>query len=303
LGRTKSIDQILKDIYKFYKHSPKRKKALANEAQNSFEKMQDDAINNLRAVMIDSVQKGISICIPVNRVGKAIMEKIPTLQLKKWNGTRWLGRAECLSVFCDAYIYVLNHLRTEMTNRENNADTRKRASDVYAKLTDYDTFLFIFFYRDVTALVARTSKSLQARDLQIPDVGRLIITLSKRLETSYPLDSPLPTDMIGDGYGHGAMAVLFGDDLNGNHLVSISMCLSIVDVMDLEKALQEKGYLSSQVVSTITEGRTTRGVDNSSKYSELLSKKQKADRLQVVEMNAAIDSIHKDECEVYYFVS
>lgn len=41
------------------------------------------------------------------------LEKIPSLRLKKWNATRWLGRVNCLEALCQAYPYVLNHLRDE----------------------------------------------------------------------------------------------------------------------------------------------------------------------------------------------
>jgi len=35
------------------------------------------------------------------------------LKLKKWNATRWLGRAICLEALCEAYPFVLNHLKDE----------------------------------------------------------------------------------------------------------------------------------------------------------------------------------------------
>jgi hypothetical protein len=40
------------------------------------------------------------------------MLEVPTL--KKWNTTRWLGRARCLSALCEAYLFVLNHLDDEI---------------------------------------------------------------------------------------------------------------------------------------------------------------------------------------------
>ena len=49
-----------------------------------------------------------------NPLANEELEKIPSLRLKKWNATRWLGRVNCLEALCEAYPYVLNHLRDEM---------------------------------------------------------------------------------------------------------------------------------------------------------------------------------------------
>ena len=40
------------------------------------------------------------------------MVEVPTL--KKWNATRWLGRARCLTALCEAYLFILNHLDDEI---------------------------------------------------------------------------------------------------------------------------------------------------------------------------------------------
>ena len=40
------------------------------------------------------------------------MVEVPTL--KKWNTTRWLGRARCLTALCEAYLFILNHLDNEI---------------------------------------------------------------------------------------------------------------------------------------------------------------------------------------------
>jgi len=61
---------------------------------------------------------------------KTELKEIPTL--KKWNATRRLGRAICLSALCNAYPYILNHLDVEIktstdkkvcTQRTNFTDT------------------------------------------------------------------------------------------------------------------------------------------------------------------------------------
>ena len=41
--------------------------------------------------------------------GENDMKKTPSLRLKKWNATRWLGRSECLTAMCKTYEYVLEH--------------------------------------------------------------------------------------------------------------------------------------------------------------------------------------------------
>lgn len=42
--------------------------------------------------------------------GERDLKNIPMLRLQKWNATRWLGRARCLTALCNAYEYVLEHL-------------------------------------------------------------------------------------------------------------------------------------------------------------------------------------------------
>lgn len=48
-------------------------------------------------------------------------------------------------------------------------------------------------------MMARTSQLLQAKDIQIRDVGRRIMTLCERLQMNYHLDSETPEDLLGDG--------------------------------------------------------------------------------------------------------
>jgi len=128
-----------------------------------------------------------------------MLAKVPSLRLKRWNATRWLGRSSCLAALCRAYSYVLDHLRIEMNNPKNKSEVRKVASELYKNLTSYDNLYFIHLYRDVTALMARYSKLLQAKNIQIPDVGRRIATLRHRLVEFYPRDSELPMNLINEG--------------------------------------------------------------------------------------------------------
>lgn len=55
------------------------------------------------------------------------LEKIPSLWLKNWKSTRWLGWVNCLEAVCVAYPYVLNHSRDESRSAKE-----KSVSDNYA---------------------------------------------------------------------------------------------------------------------------------------------------------------------------
>ena len=140
---------------------------------------------------------------------------MPSLCLKHWNATRWLGRAECLEAICKALPYILDHLQVEMHSITNSADVRKNTHQLYHDLTTYEHFLFLFFYRDVTVLLARTSKQLQSKNLQISDVGRYISILHKRLETFYSDDQEFPGELIGEGHAEALMQELFNDEVDG----------------------------------------------------------------------------------------
>jgi hypothetical protein len=142
------------------------------------------------------------------------LERIPSLRLKKWNPTRWLGRALCLKALCDAYEYVLEHLYT-FSHGSDLAKHKKIAADLYQRLTSYDNLLFIFFYRDLTDTMARTSRLLQARDITVRDVGRIINNLQMTLIESYPKGSLIPQPLIDTGEAGIVIGDLFGEDVNG----------------------------------------------------------------------------------------
>src|SRR5689334_10143327 len=90
--------------------------------------------------------------------GKAELEKRPSLRLQCWNSTQWLGRSICLNSLCRAYEYILAHLSQFAKSKGEPADKKLIAIDLYEKLTSYDTFMFIFFYKDLAAALAKTSK-------------------------------------------------------------------------------------------------------------------------------------------------
>ena len=143
------IEQVLKDVYKFYKNSSKRKKGLEEIALLRSQPLVD---------FLDNMTEQI-------KDGKAELEKRPSLRLQCWNATRWLGRSECLNSLCRAYEYILAHLSFYAKSKGEPAEKKLLVSDLYDKLTSYDIFLFIFFYKDLAATLAKTSKQLQSKDI------------------------------------------------------------------------------------------------------------------------------------------
>jgi len=127
------------------------------------------------------------------------LKKVPSLKLKGWCATRWLGRSRCLEALCAAYGYVLDHLRIEMSNSTNKPEVRATASNLYTALPKYDNFVFFFYYCDVTAVMARYSKLLQERAMQIPDVGRLVTRLCTRLEHNFSTKNIFPAELLSKG--------------------------------------------------------------------------------------------------------
>ena len=97
-----------------------------------------------------------------------------------------------------------------MHNPSTKAEVQKTASDLYRDLTTYDYFLFFFFYRDITHLLVRISKTLQKQELQIADVGHIITTLCKTLKTFYSEENAMPSNVIGDDHGNSLLCELFG---------------------------------------------------------------------------------------------
>ena len=185
---------MLKDVYSFYKSSPKRKAGLKASASR-----EDKEIAGLWNILNSELKEA-----------KKDLKNIPTL--KKWNPTRWLGRAICLKALCSVYEYVLKHLSIFSLTASEPKKHRKTAIDLYERLTSYDTFLFTFYYRDLASMMSKSSKLLQAKDIQIREVGRRIRNLCGKLVGNYPKDSPVPMDMNGDAEVDNVMADLFGKD-------------------------------------------------------------------------------------------
>ena len=144
--------------------------------------------------------------------GKAELAKRPSLKIQCWNATRWLGRSACLNSLCRAYPYILTHLSQFTKSKDESTDKKSAAKDLYERLTSYETFLFIFFYKDLASMMAKTSKQLQDRDIGISDVGSRIMNLCNRLKTFYFEQSSIPTAFIDEGAADSVLADLFGSN-------------------------------------------------------------------------------------------
>lgn len=198
------FEHILKDVYKFYKSSSKRKKGLEEVTLH-----REEPLVEFLDTMTAEVENG-----------QADLAKRPSLRIQCWNATRWLGRSACLNSLCRAYEYILAHLSNFAKSKGEKVDKKLVAIDLYEKLTSYDTFLFIFFYKDLAATMAKTSKQLQFRDNRIRDVGRRIMGLCTKLKTNYP---ETPTPLIDEGLADDIMSELFGTKMDGTILPSLQL--------------------------------------------------------------------------------
>ena len=213
-----------------------------------------------------------------------MIAQFPILRLKKWNATRWLGRSTCLQVFCQAYEYILDHVKVVKTTGKN-ADTKKLATELYDDLTTYDNFLFFFFYQDIAERLKLTSKSLQRKDIEISDVGRLVISLSNQLKENYPEHLFFPQELTGFGYDNNIIRELFGetDDFMDRIFPSLKILISIEI-----KSLEEKLYQSRDIPQSNTT-RTTQKKDISSVYSDIMSKRAR-EELEEKRLNSETES-------------
>ncbi len=121
---------------------------------------------------------------------------------------------------CRGYEYILEHLTDFAASKDESAKNKELATKLYEKLTSYDTFLFIYMYQDLAGTMARTSKLLQAKDIQIHDVGCVILNVCGKLKTRYPEDSDRVTPLLGlDGTMDIILKELF--DSNGSLLLTM----------------------------------------------------------------------------------
>ena len=172
-------------------------------------------IEQLTDEMEKEVQNGLIINLKEsNIVGDDMITKIPSLKIKKWNATRWLGRNTCLTTFCNALEYVLDHLQLAKDDMSLTPTTREQARELYMAITNYENFLF-FYYKDVTAILAQTSRMLQYEEIQISDVGRYINILCEKLKISHPLSAMHPIELLASGHVDKIIQDLFGDNFDG----------------------------------------------------------------------------------------
>ena len=97
--------------------------------------------------------------------------------------------------------------------------TREQVQELYNAITKYDNFLFFFYYKEVTAILAHTSRKLQYEMIQISDVGQYITILCEKLKASYPRSATLPIELLASGYADQIVQDLFGDDFDGIRLI------------------------------------------------------------------------------------
>ena len=142
------IEQLLKESYKFYKHSSKRKRGLESTTLR-----RDKQVDNFINTMLRELDNG-----------KENLKKRPSLRLQCWNATRWLGRSECLISLCRSYEYISQHALLLFWQTSSSL-RRPRSLGRPQKLTSYDAFLCIYMYRDLAGTMAKTTKLLQSRDI------------------------------------------------------------------------------------------------------------------------------------------
>lgn len=204
----------MRDLYKFYQNSHKRKEELSDVAiERTYG---EKAIMALNTEMDKSIEKGINNLrfFSHDLLGKDLLSKIPSLRLKKWNATRWLGREPCVTALCNAYVYILDHLRKAKQDMSLKIEIREMVENLYNDLTTYEVIVFLHFYRDLTAFLGIISKQLQRHDVKISGVGRIIQTQLTRLRLYFPKDSTIfPSTPIGDGYGAKIVEELFKGEL------------------------------------------------------------------------------------------
>src|SRR5437667_9666110 len=90
---------------------------------------------------------------------------------------------------------------------------KEKAIDLYSRMTNYDTIVFIFLWCDITKILGVKYKQVQEQNLQISDVGQIIKLFCIRLTKNYPINSLMPEKFpLSDGYGAYIMEQLWGKD-------------------------------------------------------------------------------------------
>jgi len=136
------------------------------------------------------------------------------LKIKRWNATRWLGRNACLITFCDALEYILDHLQLSMGDMSLTKVTREQARELYMAITKYENFLFFFYYKEVTAILAHATRMLQYEQIQISDVGRYITILCEKLKVTFPISANESIKLLASGHADQIVQDLFGENFD-----------------------------------------------------------------------------------------
>lgn len=111
--------------------------------------------------------------------------------------------------------YVLDHLRSAKEDKTLTSTTRDHAAELYTAITRYDNFLFFFYYKEITTILAHTSRMLQYEEIQISDVGRYITMVCEKLTTSYLESATHPIELLASGCADQIVRDLFKNDFNG----------------------------------------------------------------------------------------
>ncbi len=149
-----------------------------------------------------------------NNLGEEAIHKIPSLALKRWCPTHWLGHDACLKTLCGALEYILGHLRAIQQDKSYDKKARELAAKLYTDLTNYEDFVFFFYYQEITARMAHTARLLQYPDLQLFDITRYITLLHTHLQKKYAKDSRHPVELMANGYADQIIKDLFNGDIN-----------------------------------------------------------------------------------------
>src|SRR5947207_8019961 len=112
------------------------------------------------------------------------------------------------------YEYILAHLSHFAKIKRKAAEKRLQASELYEKFISYDIFLFIFFYKELAAIMAKICKQLQLRDIRIRDIGSRILSLYNKLKINYSEKSQVPTLLLSDDVRDDIMCELLRKDMN-----------------------------------------------------------------------------------------
>ena len=92
--------------------------------------------------------------------------------------------------------------------------TREQARELYMAITKYENFLFFFYYKEVTAILAHATRMLQYEQIQISDVGRYITILCEKLKVTFPISANESIKLLASGHADQIVQDLFGENFD-----------------------------------------------------------------------------------------